>query len=519
MNTEIREKAVAYVRMSTDHQKYSTTNQLDIIQKYAERHNLDLIEIFSDDGRSGVQLKGRKEAIRLFDIINSKKVYFKHLLVYDVSRWGRYQNTDESAHYEYICNLAGVKVHYCAEMFKNDGSLVSNVIKNMKRAMAGEYSRELSAKVFQGQCNLIRLGFRQGGTPGFGLRRMLVDENRNEKGILEPGQYKSIQTDRVVQVLGPEEEVAIVRKIYHMFVDENMREREIARVLNSMGIKTDLNREWTAASVLQILTNEKYIGNNVFNKTSRKLTEIRSDEPRRIRRTAESDWVRAEGVFPAIIDKETFLIAKGMIKARCVRYDNEKLLEMLRNLFKKYGKVSGILIDEADEMPSSAVYYNRFGSLIRAYTLIGYTPKVDYSYIEINKKIRVMHADILDTIHREFIIAGTTVRLDAVDSGIRWINGEVKLSLILSRCKRQKSGNARWHIRLERSTSADFTIVVRLNPDNKTIKDYYLIPRFDLDLLDEHISENNNMFLEMFRFDDITWFYKMFSRLELKVVA
>mgnify|MGYP006201013309 CR=1 FL=1 len=39
-----------------------------------------------------------------------------------------------------------------------------------KRAMAGEYSRELSAKVFAGQCRLIELGFRQGGPAGYGLR-------------------------------------------------------------------------------------------------------------------------------------------------------------------------------------------------------------------------------------------------------------------------------------------------------------------------------------------------------------
>ena len=77
---EIETKAVAYVRMSTDHQKYSTANQLDTIRKYAEANYLDLVEIFSDDGRSGVQLKGRDEAIRLFEIIQNRKAYFKHMM-------------------------------------------------------------------------------------------------------------------------------------------------------------------------------------------------------------------------------------------------------------------------------------------------------------------------------------------------------------------------------------------------------------------------------------------------------
>jgi DNA invertase Pin-like site-specific DNA recombinase len=106
------------------------------------------------------------------------------ILVYDISRWGRFQDADESAYYEYICKRAGIRVIYCAEQFENDGSPVSTIVKGVKRAMAGEYSRELSVKVFAGQCRLIEKGFRQGGTAGFGLRRMLIDQHGNEKGIL-----------------------------------------------------------------------------------------------------------------------------------------------------------------------------------------------------------------------------------------------------------------------------------------------------------------------------------------------
>ena len=82
---------------------------------------------------------------------------FSSILVYDVSRWGRFQDTDESAYYEFICREGGISVHYCAGQFKNDGSIGTAIIKSIKRAMAGEYSRELSVKVFAGQCRLVRL--------------------------------------------------------------------------------------------------------------------------------------------------------------------------------------------------------------------------------------------------------------------------------------------------------------------------------------------------------------------------
>jgi len=129
---------------------------------------------------------------------------FRAILVYDVSRWGRFQDTDESAHYEFLCKAAGVPVHYCAESFANDGTLSSLLMKTLKRGMAAEYSRELSVKVLAGQKRLACLGYKQGGVPGYGLRRMLVASDGTPKQLLANGERKSIATDRVTLVHGPE---------------------------------------------------------------------------------------------------------------------------------------------------------------------------------------------------------------------------------------------------------------------------------------------------------------------------
>lgn len=75
--------------------------------------------------------------------------------------------------------------------------------------MAGEYSRELSAKVFASQCRLIEVGFRPGGPTGFGLRRVLIDQAGQVKGELKRGEQKSLQIDRVILMPGPDSEVAI----------------------------------------------------------------------------------------------------------------------------------------------------------------------------------------------------------------------------------------------------------------------------------------------------------------------
>src|ERR1700716_1522431 len=156
-------RAAQYVRMSTDYQRYSIENQAAVIAAYAQLHHLAIVRTYRDEGESGLKLKNRAGLIRLLDDVRSGHADFDHILVYDVSRWGRFQDTDESAHYEFVCKQAGIKVAYCAEQFDNDGTMISSIIKNIKRVMAAEYSRELSVKVHAGAVRLAGLGFKVGG--------------------------------------------------------------------------------------------------------------------------------------------------------------------------------------------------------------------------------------------------------------------------------------------------------------------------------------------------------------------
>jgi DNA invertase Pin-like site-specific DNA recombinase len=144
-------RAAEYARMSTEHQQYSIENQGEAIRQYAARRGMEIIRTYADSGKSGLRIDGREALQRLIRDVESGNADFSVILVYDVSRWGRFQDADESAYYEYICRRAGISVHYCAEQFDNDGSPVATIVKGVKRAMAGEYSRELSAKVFAGQ--------------------------------------------------------------------------------------------------------------------------------------------------------------------------------------------------------------------------------------------------------------------------------------------------------------------------------------------------------------------------------
>jgi DNA invertase Pin-like site-specific DNA recombinase len=133
-----RTSAAEYVRMSTDHQQYSTANQSQAIREYADRNGFRIERTYTDSGKSGLNLDDRDALKELIDDVQSGKAEYSTILVYDVSRWGRFQDADESAYYEYICKRAGISVRYCAEQFENDGSPVSTIVKGVKRAMAGE---------------------------------------------------------------------------------------------------------------------------------------------------------------------------------------------------------------------------------------------------------------------------------------------------------------------------------------------------------------------------------------------
>lgn len=504
-------RAVAYVRMSTDPQQFSIENQLAEIQRYADLRGFEIIRVYEDAGRSGLTIGGREGLTRLMADVASGEAEFVAILAYDISRWGRFQDADESAHYEFLCSRAGIQVHYCAEQFDNDGTTSSVLLKAVKRVMAREHSRELSVKVFAGQCRLVEKGFRQGGMAGFGLRRRLVDEPGASKGELGLGQRKSLQTDRVILVPGPDEEVCTVRRMYRMFVDEGRAEAEIATSLNREGVRTDSGHPWSRATVHEVLTNEKYIGHNVFNRRSFKLKQHRVANPPEI-------WVRAPDVFVPLVEKDLFEQARIIIEARSRRYDDAKLLDLLRGLLQAEGALSGLVIDEREEMPSSSVYRRRFGSLLRAYELIGYRPDHDYRYIEVNRTLRRMHPDVLDAVMWGIRGVGGSVERDRV-TDLLTVNTEFTASVVIARCRETPAGSLRWRIRLDALLMPDITVVMRMDVGNRAVLDHYLLPRLDMSGPGLRLAERNGLSLDVYRFETLDGFFALSARAPFEEAA
>ncbi len=464
--------AAQYLRMSTEHQQYSLENQSTAIQKYAESHGFEVVRTYSDTAKSGLVLRRRAGLQQLLqDVVSGTSIY-RAILVYDVSRWGRFQDTDESAHYEFLCKSAGVPVHYCAETFANDGSLPSLIMKALKRTMAGEYSRELGIKVLAGQKRLACLGFKQGGSPGYGLRRMLVSPDREIKQRLAAGERKSIATDRVILVPGPSHEVQVVRDIYRMLVSEKRAVYAIARELNRRNIEYTGESKWDYQAVYNVLTHPKYAGCHVFGRTSCKLYTPTVRLPK-------SEWILKPGAFEPIVDAVTFAEAQKILESRTFNRTDEQLLDSLRTLLASERRLSLRLIQNSPDIPSPTTYRNRFGSLRRAYDLIGYGKPDQFGAIDLRRRITALREQLLAEIATTFPNDVSIVRRGGRwRSRLRISNGPI-VSVLIARSFRAWKETLRWQIDPVRHESKFVTLLARLDADNHSFLDLYVFSRID----------------------------------------
>jgi DNA invertase Pin-like site-specific DNA recombinase len=486
-------RAAQYVRMSTDLQRYSIENQAAVIAAYAELHGMSIVRTYRDEGISGLKIKNRMGLTELIEDVRCGSADFSHVLVFDVSRWGRFQDVDESAYYEFICKQAGIQIAYCAEQFVNDGSLLSNIVKNIKRVMAAEYSRELSFKVLAGATRLATLGFKMGGKPGYGLQRILVDEKSEAKGILRAGERKALISDRVK--VGPvnADQANVVRWIFEQFLG-GKSQSAIMRELNQRGIEANSGRAWRKNAVGALLRNEAYIGNLVYNRYSEKLGAKRTLNPANL-------WVRSEGCVEPIIDRDVFQRAQKILDVQRINISEEEMLVRLRKFLMKKGKLSFRIINAAPGLPSGSTYLAHFGTLRNLYRLIGYTNNQHYwDGLNAYKRWVNLNFENATLLCDAFVKAGGRATFDPSIQCLR-ANDAVNICFGVAKWRRYEHRGLRWSLRTLRHRPPGWFVAIRLGKNNETVLDYILLPSTSLGKDWLWISEEGRAALSIERFE------------------
>lgn len=358
-------RAAQYLRMSTGDQLYSIENQRAAIAAYAQERGFEVVSSYVDAGRSGLTLTGRPGLKALLADALGPAPDFKAILVFDVSRWGRFQDVDQGAHYEFLCRRAGMAVEYCIDPFDNDGSLEAVLIKELKRAMAAELSRDMSVKLRIAKRNAASKGYLVNGSAVYGLRRHVVDQAGRVHGVLEAGERKVSSRYRVVLAPGPCEEVETVGRIFRLYVLTGLRPGGIAALLNSEGVAAVAGRAWSAGCIRRLLRNDTYLGVLTFGRRSGLLGH-------RAERTAPETWTRVEAQFEPLVGQGLFADAQRLLDRHKRLSDDEALARLARAVSPSVHMTGG-LIDAHPDLPCAAVYRKRFGGLKNAYALIGYS--------------------------------------------------------------------------------------------------------------------------------------------------
>ena len=366
-NADGQTHAAQYLRMSSEGQRYSTENQQNAIAEYAQQHGYQIVASYTDAGKSGLSLKGRDALGQLLSDALATPRTFDAILVLDVSRWGRFQNPDQAAHYEFLCRQAGVRVIYCGEPFGEDVAPITTIVKHLKRVMASEYSRELSAKLSRAHRQQAQLGFRQGGGLLYGFRRLLVDGERRPRQLLKIGEKKAISTDKVVVVAGPAEELAVIRRIFRFYVREKLSIYEIARRLAKAGVKGYGDRPLSQTTIHRILGSELCLGRMTYNVTTKRLQGRSIKNP-------ETAWTRYQA-FEPIVPPAEFRKAQERLAVGNRPWNKEKIVAALKRVLEKNGHLCVKLLNSTKGVPSPDALGRHFGSLLEAYAAAGYDPK------------------------------------------------------------------------------------------------------------------------------------------------
>lgn len=281
-------KAITYVRRSTDMQEASLNDQRQTIQTYAQEHDLTITKEFCDDAISGKTVKARPAFQEMIEFARNNQEEHT-LLVYDVSRFGRFENPKEATYWEVELERNNIQVHYITEGFSNDGSLGSYITKVVKDAEASEYVKKLAKLTKRGIESCAQRGFWMGSRAPYGYTRAVVEPSTGEiESLLKPGERNPIKGKRIKLVPDDPERIKVVRKIFDLYANQEQGLTSIIKYLHKKGVANPSGKEfWHKTTLRNMLKNQTYLGVIVLHK-------------------ATQEEIYVEDAHEAIIDRDIF---------------------------------------------------------------------------------------------------------------------------------------------------------------------------------------------------------------------
>ena len=275
-----------YTRVSTEIQieGFSLSAQLQECQKMAEIYKMNVVGIYSDEGKSGKDVEGRPEFQRMMRDIEYKNDNVSFILVFKLSRFGR--NATEMLSGLNMLKKKGVYLWSVKDSVDNS-TMMGQFLITILSAMAEMERVNILEQTQAGRIQKAKAGKWNGGKPPIGY---------------------SLNKDTGTLVVN-EDEAKIVREVYNKYVKEKMSYNAIARYINSRYEKPKRQKNdnplFSAYNIIRMLDDETYTGVITYGKTYvDQNTKTKSGKAKRHKQTDSSKIVSVPGNFEAIIDKK-----------------------------------------------------------------------------------------------------------------------------------------------------------------------------------------------------------------------
>ena len=345
-------RAVGYVRRSTDRQEQSIEDQKKALETYAIENNLSLAKFYVDDAISGTSTLGRRAFRQMIKDAESPTSKFGLIIVYDVKRFGRIDN-DEAGYYRHRLRIHGVEVRYVSENFTGDST--DDLLRPVKQWQARQESKDLSKVTIRGLLSKSETGSWMGGVPpyGYDLRyenadgkflfilrflpngsKQLYDEKGKLIRTLERGESLNIsKRDQGILVPSAPERVKVIEKIFKMYTEEGRGYKSIAQALNSEGIPSPrspkwsciYSGKWTDTTLRAMLVNPLYAGDMVWNRRTdarfHRISKGRAEDREnvhgaRLVPNSKEDWIIVRDAHQSLISRRLFEQTKEKLESK-----------------------------------------------------------------------------------------------------------------------------------------------------------------------------------------------------------
>lgn len=230
-------RALGYVRISPrpekDQQNTSIEKQTEEIVKYCEKNNIELVDIYEDNLKSGKSFEGRDRFKVMFNRALNKKEKIDYIVVHKQDRLAR-----NNLHTLYVIEkLNSLDKHLICVADKTSTEDPKDKLVLQIMSVFSELERD-------------QISFRTSS----GM------EKKAEKGEFLGGKVTGYDCKEKELVLDAEE-AKVIKYIFEKYALEKWGYKRIASSLNTQGFKTINGKAWAVNAVKTILENEMYIGN------------------------------------------------------------------------------------------------------------------------------------------------------------------------------------------------------------------------------------------------------------------